>query len=230
MSRLLSDHHRVISFDRPGCGHSERPRGKLWTAAQQAELLFEAMVELGIHRPVLVGHSWGTLVALSMAQHHRTSIAGLVLVSGYYFWTLRPDALLVAGGALPGLGDVLRYTLAPILGWLQMPLLKRAMFSPASIPARFEAMYSPAMVLRPSQIKATSVDGALMIPSVVALRAGYEDLHLPVAIIAGEGDKIVFKRGGGAAACSDQRQHTGARHRGRPHGALLRAATGRRGN
>ena len=194
VSDLLAEHHRVISFDRPGCGHSERPRGKLWTAAQQADLLYQALGKLGVERPVLVGHSWGTLAALSMTQRHRTGIAGLVLVSGYYFWTLRPDALLVAGGALPGLGDILRYTFSPVLGWLQMPVLKRAMFSPASVPARFENEYSSAMALRPSQIKATSVDGALMIPCVVALRSCYEDLDIPVAIIAGDGDKIVFKR------------------------------------
>jgi pimeloyl-ACP methyl ester carboxylesterase len=89
---------------------------------------------------------------------------------------------------------VLRYTISPLLGWLQMPLLKWAMFSPARVPARFEAEYSPAMALRPSQIRATSVDGALMIPSVLALRRDYKDLTLPAVIIAGQGDKVVFRR------------------------------------
>ena len=26
--------HRVVIFDRPGFGHSDRPRGRLWTAAE----------------------------------------------------------------------------------------------------------------------------------------------------------------------------------------------------
>lgn len=117
-----------------------------------------------------------------------------MLLSGYYFWTLRPDALLVAAGALPVLGDVLRYTVSPLLGWLQMPLLKWAMFSPARVPARFEAEYSPAMALRPSQLRATSADGALMIPGALAMRQDYKDLTLPAVIIAGQGDKVVFKR------------------------------------
>ena len=34
----------------------------------------------------------------------------------------------------------------------------------------------------------------ILIPGALALRRGYKDLTLPVAIIAGEGDKIVFKR------------------------------------
>ena len=189
---LLRADHRVIIFDRPGCGYSERPRGHLWTATQQADLLHKAIEMLGVKRPVVVGHSWGTIVALGLAQRHKADVAGLVLISGYYFWTMRPDALLVAAAAVPVLGDVLRYTISPLLGWLQMPLLKRAMFSPAAVPARFEATYSTGMALRPSQIRATSIDGVLMIPGALALRGDYEDMDLPVTIIAGAGDKIVF--------------------------------------
>ena len=194
VSELLLERHRLIIFDRPGFGHSERPRGRIWTAAQQAELLHKALRQLNVERPVVVGHSWGTIVALSLAVHHKSDIGGLVLLSGYYFWTLRPDVLLVAAGALPGLGDMLRYTVAPLLGWLQMPLLKRQMFSPARVPARFQAEYSTAMALRPSQIRATSEDGALMIPGALALQGHYKDLALPVVIIAGDGDKVVFQR------------------------------------
>ena len=194
VAELLVRTHRVIIFDRPGFGHSERPRGHLWSAGQQAELLHKALRQLSVERPVLVGHSWGTIVALALAERHQADVAGLVLLSGYYFWTLRPDVLLVVAGALPVLGDVLRNTVSPLLGWLQMPLLKWAMFSPGRVPARFQAEYSPAMALRPSQIRATSMDGALMIPGALALRGDYKDLALPVVIIAGDGDKIVFKR------------------------------------
>jgi pimeloyl-ACP methyl ester carboxylesterase len=191
---LLRDGFRVIVFDRPGFGHSERPRGRAWTAMQQAELLHEALEQLGVERPVVVGHSWGTIVALSMAVRHPADTAGLVLLSGYYFWTLRPDALLVAAGAVPVLGDILRYTVSPLLGLLLMPLQKRAMFSPASVTARFKREYSDAMALRPSQIRATSMDGALMIPGALRLRRCYDELSMPVLIMAGSGDKIVFKR------------------------------------
>jgi pimeloyl-ACP methyl ester carboxylesterase len=194
VAELLARTHRVIIFDRPGFGHSERPRGRLWTAAQQAELLHKALRQLDVERPVLVGHSWGTIVALALAERHQADTAGLVLLSGYYFATLRPDVALVVPGALPILGDLLRHTVSPLLGWLQMPLLKWAMFSPARVPARFQAEYSPAMALRPSQIRATSMDGALMIPGALALRGDYKNLALPVVIIAGDGDKVVFKR------------------------------------
>lgn len=194
VAQLLLPTHRVVLFDRPGFGHSERPRGRLWTAGQQAELLHKALRQLGVERPVVVGHSWGTIVALALAMRHPADTAGLVLLSGYYFPTLRPDALLVLPGALPVLGDLLRHTVLPLLGLLQVPLQKRGMFAPARVPDRFHTEYSPAMAMRPSQLRATSMDGALMIPEAFALRERYKDLDLPVAIIAGDGDKVVFKR------------------------------------
>lgn len=194
LAEILMQSHRVIIFDRPGFGHSERPRGRLWTADKQADLLHGALQQLGIARPVVVGHSWGAIVAMAMAVRHEPDVAGVVALSGYYFWTVRPDVVLVGIAALPGLGDILRYTISPLVNWLMMPLVKRALFSPGPVPARFNAEFSTGMAVRPSQIKATSEDGALMIPGALALQGHYEQLSLPVAIMAGEGDKVVFKR------------------------------------
>ena len=44
---LAADTHRVIVFDRPGFGHSSRPRGTVWTPSAQAHLLHEALAQLG---------------------------------------------------------------------------------------------------------------------------------------------------------------------------------------
>lgn len=191
---LLLRNHRVIIFDRPGFGHSDRPRDRVWTAVRQADLIHRAFRQMGVDRPVVVGHSLGTIVALALAERHQADVAAIVVLSGCYFWTLRPDVLLVMPGALPVLGDLLGYTVSPLLGWLQMPMLKWSIFSPARITERFQAEYSTAMALRPSQIRAASVDGALMIQGAQALRDRYKNLNLPLVIIAGEGDMIVFKR------------------------------------
>jgi pimeloyl-ACP methyl ester carboxylesterase len=193
VAEALSRTNRVIVFDRPGFGHSTRPR-RAWTPARQAALVHDALVALDVRHPVVVGHSWGTLVALALALDHPADTAGLVLLSGYYFPTLRLDAPLVAPVAVPVLGDVLRYTVSPVLGWLLMPALKRMLFAPAPVPARFKAEYSSAMALRPSQIRATSEDGALMLPGVMELSARYGELRMPVSILAGHGDKVVGSR------------------------------------
>jgi len=190
----LARTNRVIIFDRPGFGHSKRPRRRIWTAAQQASLLQQALSRLEIEHPVIMGHSWGALVALAMGLNDPAGTAGLVLISGYYFPSLRLDAPLVAPVALPVLRDLLRYTVSPVLGRLLMPAFKRALFAPARVPPRFQAEYSAAMALRPSQIRATSEDGALLMPSANRLFARYGELTMPVAIMAGHGDKIVSNR------------------------------------
>ena len=132
----VAERHRVIAFDRPGYGFSERPQGSAWTASSQAELLLRALARLGIERPVVAGHSWGTNVALAMALASPASVRSLVLISGYYNPTLRADAVLVAPVALPVLGDVLRYTVSPLLGAATLPALIKGMFAPLPVPER----------------------------------------------------------------------------------------------
>jgi pimeloyl-ACP methyl ester carboxylesterase len=86
--------HRALAFDRPGFGHSERPWARSWPAAAQAALLPRAFALLGIERPIVVGHSWGAMVALALAAYHPDCVAGLVLASGYYYPTARADVAL----------------------------------------------------------------------------------------------------------------------------------------
>ena len=191
---ILLERHRVITFDRPGCGHSDRPRRRLWTAPEQADLIYTALQQIGVSNPVVVGHSFGSIVAMALALRHQAAMKSLVVISGYFFWTLRPDVVPPAIASIPLLGDLLRYTVSPLLGWLQMPLQKWAMFSPKPVSAKFNQNYVESMVLRPVQLRASSLDGMTMIPSVIAMEPSYGSLKLPVTIVAGAEDKIVFKR------------------------------------
>jgi pimeloyl-ACP methyl ester carboxylesterase len=188
---LIAERHRVIAFDRPGYGFSERPQGSAWTAASQAELLLHAFAQLGIERPVVVGHSWGTNAALAIALANPAAVSGLVLVSGYYDPTLRADALLVTPAAVPVLGDVLRHTVSPLFGAATLPLLIKGMFAPLPVPERFKAGFPHGMALRPSQIRAEAQDGATMAYGVARMREHYAELRMPVGIMAGSEDQVV---------------------------------------
>ena len=191
LDRVAERGHRVVAFDRPGYGYSDRPRGTAWTAAAQADLLRRAFARLGLERPVVVGHSWGTLAALALALADPAAVRGLVLVSGYYHPTVRADALLVAPAAVPVLGDVLRHTVSPLFGAATLPLLLKGMFAPLPVPERFQQGFPYGMPVRPSQIRAEAEDGATMAPAVAAMRDRYGELRLPVVIMAGSDDRVV---------------------------------------
>jgi pimeloyl-ACP methyl ester carboxylesterase len=183
--------HRVIAFDRPGFGYSDRPHGTLWTPAGQARLLRQAFAQMGLERPVVVGHSWGTLAALALALDHPEAVGGLVLLSGYYKPTARLDVLLAALTAIPVIGDVLRHTVSPLLGSAMLPLNVKAMFAPQAVPDRFHQDFPYGFPVRPSQIRAESQDAVTMAPGAAALRNRYSELELPVTIMAGTEDNIV---------------------------------------
>jgi pimeloyl-ACP methyl ester carboxylesterase len=182
--------HRVIAFDRPGFGYSERPGNALWTPEEQAKLLYKALHQLGIERPILIGHSWGTLVALAMAIEFPKYIRAIALVSGYYYPSPRPDTALLSAPALPGIGQVLRHTIAPVLGRMLWKRIVARMFAPEPVPERF-GLLPKWLALRPSQIGASAAETAMMIPAAKRLSARYAELTMPVAIVAGDEDQVV---------------------------------------
>ena len=69
---LAAKKYRVIAFDRPGFGHSDRPRSTVWTPEAQADLLNAALVKMGVSQPLVLGHSWGTLVAVALGAELST--------------------------------------------------------------------------------------------------------------------------------------------------------------
>lgn len=187
----LAERHRVIAFDRPGFGYSGRPRDRLWTAQAQAAHIQQALTLLGVKQPVVLGHSWGTLVALGMAVGGAADVRGLVLVSGYYYPTVRADVALAAPAALPMVGDVLRYTVSPLAARLLLKRSVKVMFAPAPMPADFFDVIPREMLLRPVQIRAEAEDAAFMVPAAAQLSAHYSDMKMPVSIFAGAKDKVV---------------------------------------
>jgi pimeloyl-ACP methyl ester carboxylesterase len=210
---LAAKKYRVIVFDRPGYGHSDRPRGRIWTPEAQADLINAALTKIGISSAIVLGHSWGTLVALALALKYPQNVQSLVLASGYYYPTVRADTLILSAPSVPVLGDVLRHTISPILGRLTWPLLLRKLFGPKSVPSKFEG-FPKEMAVRPSQIRAGAAEAALMIPSVHKLRGAYAKLEMPVAIVVGSADRLIEP---------EQSAHL---HRDISHSTLQRLASG----
>ena len=186
----LSERYRVIVFDRPGYGYSTRPR-QLWTPRAHATLFQKALRHLGVERAIVLGHSWGTMVAVSLALQAPALVRGLILLSGYYFPTARLDVALNSPLAIPVIGDAMRHTVSPLLARLMLPGAIRKMFEPAPVPEHFDRLFPKELMLRPIQLRASAEDAALMTPSVMELEQHYGELTLPVVIVTGGDDQVV---------------------------------------
>ena len=188
---LLARRNRVLCFDRPGFGYSERPRLRIWTATAQGQLFAKALDQLGVRNPVLLGHSWGTLVAIALAIRWERGVAGLVLASGYYFATPRWDVWITSAPAIPILGDIFRYTIAPIVSWPIIPGMLRKLFSPQAVPEEFTKNFPISLAVRPKQLRATAEESAFLIPAAKGFQSRYSNLRCSVHIFHGTQDKVI---------------------------------------
>jgi pimeloyl-ACP methyl ester carboxylesterase/predicted glycosyltransferase len=86
----LARHHRVVTFDRPGNGRSDRPSGAdAYTVDAVVDQALAVMEETGTRQAVLVSLSQGAQEALKLAADHSDHVLGAVLISASL--TLEPD-------------------------------------------------------------------------------------------------------------------------------------------
>lgn len=188
---LLSQRHRVIAIDRPGYGYTERPMGRVWTPAAQAELIHQAMTALNVEKAVVLGHSYGAMIAAAMALAYPDAVKALVLVAGYFYPTPRLDTVMGAISKVPVLGDTLRHSLMPPLSRLSNRLHAKRAFAPRAVSPKYEAFVPRAMMTRPVTLSGMAGDSSLMAASAASISRKYEKLRLPVTIVTGDGDKMV---------------------------------------
>lgn len=103
MIPLLDRDHRVIAIDLLGHGGSDKPRSG-YSMQDQADLVAQALGELGVTDATVVGHSLGGAVATALAEQSRDLVGGLVIAD------TEPDT---SYGSLDLLA---RAALAPVLG------------------------------------------------------------------------------------------------------------------
>jgi pimeloyl-ACP methyl ester carboxylesterase len=185
-----AEHYHVIAFDRPGFGYSERPRSTVWTPDKQAALLHRALEQIGVESAIVVGHSWGSMVALAMGLQQPDFVRGLVLLSGYFYPSVRLDVVTMTQPAVPLVGDLLRYTISPLISRALWPGMSKRMFAPKPVDKRFDA-FPVWMALRPKQLRAAAAETAMMIPTAASLAKRYAELKVPSVIVAGTQDRVV---------------------------------------
>ncbi len=80
--QALADERPVIFYDQLGCGKSDRPDNpSLWTAERYFDEALAVRDGLGLKKYHLIGHSWGTTLAVGFAAKHPDGILSVSLHS-----------------------------------------------------------------------------------------------------------------------------------------------------
>ena len=118
---LLARGLHVVAPDGPGFGESPALPPESYAVPRLAGLVWALVAQLGLGRPVLMGHSWGAVVMLAAAAERPRDASGLVLLdaghldyaahaSSHPEWSLETRAAAIAGGqpAYADRADLLR--------------------------------------------------------------------------------------------------------------------------
>ena len=85
MTPVLAANFTVIAWDAPGFGRSALVPER-WRAPDYADALAGFLIAIAVHRPILVGHSFGSILALAFLERYRAVASGLVLIGAYAGW------------------------------------------------------------------------------------------------------------------------------------------------
>ncbi len=81
----FSNEFTVVAWDAPGCGGSADPPDN-FRMADFADCLAEFVDSLDLDRPHVLGHSWGSTLALELCRRRPAMVRSLVLVGAYAGW------------------------------------------------------------------------------------------------------------------------------------------------
>jgi pimeloyl-ACP methyl ester carboxylesterase len=187
----LAQEYRVLRPDLPGFGRS--PRQMAPSLDSLAQAVHQWLGQLGVARPVWVGHSLGGYVGLAYAQAHPQQLAGL----GLFHSSALADtderkaartqvmAQVRANGVEPFLNTLVPNLFAPANREACRPVIERLVAQGRSLDPEAVAETAAAMRDRPDR---TAVLASLACPALfivgrqdgaVPLEASLRQIHLP---------------------------------------------------
>lgn len=194
LGERLAARYRVILLDRPGLGWSERRGGDGSSPTYQAAMLNAVLDRLEVGRAILVGHSWGGLLALTFALNHPQRAGGLVVIAPPTHPWLGHSTWLNSGFALPVVGRLFVHTLTLPFGALLIGPGFRSAFRPQSVPAGYMKRSGARLLLRPATLLANAADIAGLKPFLKRQAERYSALAAPTIIITGDNDTVLSPR------------------------------------
>nr|WP_240453909.1 alpha/beta hydrolase [Chachezhania antarctica] len=190
LAPALAEDYRVIIFDRPGFGYTDRLEGDESIFAQ-ADLLSQAAVKLGAETPLVLGQSYGGAVALAWAVEHHDRLSGLIPVSSpSHPWDapLDPFYRITSSGFGQAVVVPLITAFAPH-AYVASSL--ESIFDPETPPDGYADHLGPGLTLRRVSMRANAVQRATLLDEITALAPRLDTIGVPTGIVHGTADTTV---------------------------------------
>jgi pimeloyl-ACP methyl ester carboxylesterase len=191
VTRLLPG-RRTIALDRPGFGFSS---GGHYAFERQLTLLGALLAQLGVERPVLVGHSYGGTIALAYAARRPRAVRGLVLVDAaaggaHSDFADRTQSRLVKLLSWPVAQPVANVTFAHVLHRVSVQLGDAEAFDPDPVDPAHERRLR-ASNMRQEDLDAYAGEQLESDDEVAAVDRRLASLAVPAIVIHGRQDKLI---------------------------------------
>jgi pimeloyl-ACP methyl ester carboxylesterase len=188
----LGDEYRLVLLDLKGHGLSDRPYDERYTPQDHAQVVRGLIDHLGLENVVIVGHSFGAVVALAAALDAQQSglsgvVSGLVLTAGSV------DA--------ENIPFFLRLLRTPILGWFSLKLtsasfrtrlmLKHAYYQDSKVTDSLVELYARYQSIPGTDYAFIKTAEQLVPVDISETKRDLSRLKIPVINIWGEHDVII---------------------------------------
>jgi len=179
----LASSFRLIAPDRPGYGYST------YSIGEDPAWFSGFLAAHGIHRPIVVAHSIGSIVALRHGLDHPNDVAGMVLLAPFCRPTPPARMPLLRLAVAPVIGGFIRRRILPFLLRRSVRSHVAAMFAPEKVAPSF-AEVPLDLALRPDVPLAMARDLRGFNAAAAAIARRVQDLEVPTVIVAGGQDPI----------------------------------------
>ncbi|MEM7405244.1 MAG: alpha/beta hydrolase [Pseudomonadota bacterium] len=188
---VFQDRYRLLLFDRPGYGYSER-LSEAWASPRiQAAVLHEALTKLGVSRPVLVGHSWSGALILAYALAYPDETRAVVSLGGATHPWKSGVAWHIALSHQPIAGPLFTHTLFYPAAVAAADGALEYIYAPESVPTGLKSDIGMELSLRPNAYASSSEDVARLSDYLKEQRERYAELKVPMLMITGSDDQVV---------------------------------------
>ena len=196
----LEGRYRLVVVDRPGSGYSPRDEGTPADLRTQADALAALIGSLGLQRPLVVGHSLGGALALTLALEHADKTGGLALIAPLTHMQERVPPVFEGLTILsPRVRRFVAWTFAIPASIRNSRKAMDQVFGPEAVPGDFATRGGGLLGLRPSAFLSASSDLQALPDWLPGQEMRYGELDLPVTILYGRHDRILDPQAHGQA-------------------------------